>query len=89
VIEVLSPGAANQRRDRERKIEVYARLGVLEYWIADWRSRTIQVYRRQGDALALAATLENDDTLTSPLLPGFSQSVVFVFRSTRHDRGSS
>src|SRR5712692_6991789 len=48
VIEVLSPGSANVRRDREKKLAVYSRFGVDEYWIANWRNRTIIVYRRQG-----------------------------------------
>lgn len=75
VVEVLSPGAANERRDRELKLKLYSRQGVHEYWIVDWRLRTVQVYRRQQAALVLIATLESQDTLTSPLLPGFSWPV--------------
>lgn len=71
VIEVLSPGKANEERDREKKLALYSRRGVAEYWIADWRGVTVEVYRRAQDALALAATLRAGDTLTSPLLPGF------------------
>jgi Uma2 family endonuclease len=72
VIEVLSPGAANERRDRDKKLALYSRRGVQEYWIVDWRMRTVVVYRHQQGALVLIATLGSDDTLTSPLLPGFS-----------------
>jgi Uma2 family endonuclease len=72
VVEVLSPGARNERRDRDLKLELYSRQGVQEYWIADWLLRTIQVYRRQEAELRLVATLRGDDLLTSPLLPGFS-----------------
>jgi Uma2 family endonuclease len=72
VVEVLSPGAANERRDREVKLALYARRGVDEYWIVNWRMRTVQVYRRDGAALRPVATLQGQDTLTSPLLPGFS-----------------
>ena len=35
VIEVLSPGSENQRRDREIKLALYSRRAVTEYWIAD------------------------------------------------------
>jgi Uma2 family endonuclease len=72
VVEVLSPGAANERRDREKKLALYSRQGVEEYWIVDWRARAVEVHRREGAALRLAATLRDDDQLTSPLLPGFA-----------------
>lgn len=72
VVEVLSPGSANERRDREIKLSLYSRRGVDEYWIVDWRARTVEIYRRGESALHLTGTLTSDDTLTSPLLPGFS-----------------
>lgn len=75
VIEVLSPGNANERRDRELKLRLYSREGVREYWIADWRDHSVQVYRRNGVALDLVATLRDGDILTSPMLPGFSAPV--------------
>jgi len=33
VVELLSPGLENQRRDREAKLSLYSRQGVREYWI--------------------------------------------------------
>jgi Uma2 family endonuclease len=72
VVEVLSAGTANERRDRELKLKLYSRQGVGEYWIVDWRLQLVQVYRRQDAALHLVATLNNDDPLESPLLPDFS-----------------
>lgn len=72
VIEVLSPGAANERRDREAKLRLYSRQRVEEYWIVNWRTKSVQIYRREGGELRLAETLGRDDTITSPLLPGFS-----------------
>ena len=72
IVEVLSPGRANQQRDREAKLGLYSRRGVREYWIVDWQVRQVEVYRRRDAALALEATLLESDTLTSPLLPGFA-----------------
>jgi Uma2 family endonuclease len=71
VVEAVSPGPANERRDRELKPKLYSRQGVQEYWIVDWRLHTIQVYRRAEQALQLVATVTDGDVLTSPLLPGF------------------
>ena len=79
VIEVLSPGSANERRDREAKLKLYSQRGVSEYWIVDWRARQIEVYRRHEAKLHLIATLFNPDTLDSPLLPGFACPVASLF----------
>ena len=74
-VEVISPGAENEARDRRLKLQLYSRYGVKEYWIVDWRKRSIQVYRRVDAALALQGTLYEDDMLTSPLLPGLRSRV--------------
>ncbi len=79
VIEVISPGRANERRDREAKLKLYSRRGVLEYWIIDWLRRQIEVYRRHDLALHLLASLQEEDTLKTPLLPGFSCSLAKLF----------
>jgi Uma2 family endonuclease len=72
VVEVLSPGRANEQRDRDIKLGLYSRCGVHEYWIVDWRQWSVAVYRREQAALRLAATLYEPDTLESPLLSGFA-----------------
>lgn len=79
VIEVLSPGSANERRDREAKLQLYSRRAVSEYWIVDWRLRSIDVYRRDQAQLHYVATLFETDKLESPLLPGFSCLVALLF----------
>lgn len=79
MIEVLSPGSTNERRDREAKLKLYSRRGVIEYWIASWQERRIEVYRRENAMLRLAATLYENDTLQSPHLPGFSCRVGQIF----------
>jgi Uma2 family endonuclease len=75
-VEVLSPGSANERRDRESKLDLYSRRGVTEYWIVDWRRHNVQVFRRVEQGLALVTTLGDGESLTSPLLPGFEIPIV-------------
>lgn len=75
VVEVLSSGPKNEERDRELKLKLYSRQGVREYWIADWRDVTVRIYRRERAVLRQVATLTAEDTLTSPLLPGFAWPV--------------
>lgn len=79
VVEVLSPGEQNQRRDRELKLKLYSSYGVLEYWIADRQQQQLEVYRRDRGLLRLAATLYADDQLSSSLLPGFSSLIEQFF----------
>lgn len=82
VVEVLSPGASNERRDRDVKLSLYSRRGVDEYWIVDWRARQVEVFRRVEGQLALMTTLTGDDTLTTPLLPGFACSISTLWAPT-------
>ena len=63
-VEVLSPGSANERRDREVKLKLYSRRGVLEYWIVDWRTQQVEVYRQQNGMLCQVGTLSASETLT-------------------------
>ena len=79
VVEVLSPGEENERRDREVKLKLYSLRGVQEYWVVDWRLQQIEVYRRERATLGLVATLFTNDELSSPLLPGFICPVARLF----------
>ncbi|HXM35513.1 MAG TPA: Uma2 family endonuclease [Pyrinomonadaceae bacterium] len=56
-----------------------SRRGLDEYWIIDWRSRDVAVYRRQEAGLQLIGTLKGSDTLQTLLLPGFSSLVNTLF----------
>jgi len=79
VVEVLSPGRENERRDREVKLALYARQGVQEYWIVDWQQQAVELYRRIGDDLGHVATLVGNDVLTTPLLPGFAHPIAMLW----------
>lgn len=79
VVEVLSSGTENVRRDRELKLRLYSARGVREYWIIDWQVQQMEVYRRESTALTLIATLFPGDEITSPILPGFRMSIASLF----------
>lgn len=80
VIEVVSPGAANARRDRELKPAVYARRGAVEYWIVDWLRREIEVYHNNQGEMNLAVLFREGETLVSTLLDGFAMPLAPLFR---------
>lgn len=86
VIEVLSPGSANERRDREAKLHLYSRRGADEYWIVNWMLRCLDVYRRDQMQLHYIATLFEGDRLESPLLPGFLCTVAELFERIPRER---
>ncbi|APB32646.1 Uncharacterized protein conserved in cyanobacteria [Gloeomargarita lithophora Alchichica-D10] len=79
VVEVLSPGKANQDRDRLAKLKLYSLQGVREYWIVDPGTQQVELYRRQEAQLVRVATLLPEDELTSPVLPGFGCRVGAFF----------
>jgi Uma2 family endonuclease len=79
VVEVLSQGSANERRDRETKLALYDRYGTPEYWIVDRFERQVDIYRRDTGSLSLVVQVQADEMLTSPLLPGFACPVETLF----------
>jgi len=79
VVEVLSPGPTNERRDRATKLKLYSRRGVLEYWIVSWREQRLEIYRRDEAILKLHSTLYKTDQVQSPHLPGFMCQVSQFF----------
>ena len=83
VVEVLSPGSENVKRDRETKLAIYSEEGVREYWIVDQQQRTIDVYRQRDGALEHVETIPERGVLESPLLPGFRLEVERIWPPAR------
>src|SRR4026207_769321 len=50
MIEVVSPGSANSRRDRVDKLQLYSKQGAPEYWIVDPGKLTVDQYVLQGSS---------------------------------------
>ncbi|NET56935.1 MAG: Uma2 family endonuclease [Symploca sp. SIO2E6] len=79
VVEILSKSKKDRQRDLELKLKLYSTQGVQEYWICDRYKQEVKVYRREQGFLKLVATLFAQDTLITPLLPGFSCLVGELF----------
>lgn len=82
-VKVLAPGAENERRDREVKLKLYSWCNAKEYGIVNWCERTLEVYRRQDGVLELYKTLDQNDVVASPLLPGFRCQVGELFPAVK------
>jgi Uma2 family endonuclease len=76
-VEVLSPGTL--RNDRGRKMQMFVRYGVPEYWILDPFARTIEMLLLQEQQYVVAASGGCQATLASPLQPDLSVTVARVF----------
>jgi Uma2 family endonuclease len=79
VVEVLSPGTKNVKRDRQIKPARYAYWGMREYWLVDRFARQVEVFRLDGETYTRADALAVSDSLTSPILPGFACPVGELF----------
>lgn len=80
VIEILSPGASNERRDRHVKRSLYASRGVSEYWLIDPENQAVELHRRnEAGELVFDKSMLQSDELTSSLLPGFALRVDTLF----------
>jgi len=72
VIEVLSSGVENERRDKVIKLKLYADQGVQEYWLVDWRMQQVEIYRLNQQELKLVKRLTINEKISTPLLQNFS-----------------
>ncbi|HYL04554.1 MAG TPA: Uma2 family endonuclease [Thermoanaerobaculia bacterium] len=79
-IEVLSPSSV--RIDRVRKLSLFERHGVREYWLADPATDTLEVYRLTAEGrLTLQESLSHaaGDVLKTPLLAGLRIALSEIF----------
>lgn len=77
VIEVLSP--STEKRDRTVKLKMYARFGVLEYWLPKEKTATVEIFRLLDGELVPVVRLGKSDVLTSPLFPGLEIPLDEIF----------
>ena len=78
IVEVLSP--STRERDLGVKARLYARSGVLEYWVADPEVETLATHRLTDEGYRLAGPYRAGETVQSPLFPGIILAVSDLFR---------
>ena len=71
VAEFVSEGRRNRHRDYVEKRAEYLAAGVREYWIIDRFERTLTACRADGPDVCVG----ENESYTTPLLPGFELSV--------------
>lgn len=71
VIEIVSSGAENRRRDYEAKRALYRDRGAREYWIIDPEEHAVHVLVRAGGDFR-EVVLRGGERLTTPLVPAWT-----------------
>ena len=70
VVEFVSPGRRNWRRDYVEKRDEYLAAGVKEYWVIDRFERTLTVFDETAKGMERQVTRESH-VYSTRLLPGF------------------
>ena len=69
VVEILSPG--NTRRKVSEKLDDYARVGVPEVWVANPKSKTLDIQVLSEDKYRSVSVCSAGQRVPSKVLPGF------------------
>ena len=77
VVEILSP--TTESNDKGRKLRMFARYEVPEYWMIDIDERAIEIRSLRGDFYVVTVKASGDAEVTSPLLPDFSFALSRLF----------
>ncbi len=76
-VEFLSP--SNRENDLERKMKLYLKHGVPQYWIGDPERRTIRVLENGGSAWIEKGTFGAGDVIRPTGMPGVEVAVSEVY----------
>ncbi len=77
IVEIISKGTMD--KDRGLKKDLYEQFGVREYWIADPRNRSIEVYRLDNNRYGLFSFAAEEGIIRSSVLPDLELEVAEIF----------
>jgi Uma2 family endonuclease len=83
VVEILSP--TTESNDRGRKLRMFARYGVPEYWILDINERALEIRSLRGSFYEVTVKASGDAVVTSPLLTDLSFTLSRLFEDVTSD----
>lgn len=66
VVEVISPGKANQARDRDRKRAQYAARGIPEFWLINPKQQVVTVLKLEADQYREVGRFQGSAAIASP-----------------------
>ncbi|MCX7903418.1 MAG: Uma2 family endonuclease [Caloramator sp.] len=77
IVEVLSP--SNASYDYIKKMDLYSRFGVEEYWIASSKGKTIQVFVLKDGVYIEYGTYSKDDFVESAIFSDLKINLTEIF----------
>jgi len=78
IVEILSP--SNPNYDRQTKFNLYQQSGVKEYWLVDYRSKTVEIFNLIANRYLLSGQYGEGETAPSTELKGFEVAVETLFK---------
>ncbi|CAN5558670.1 Uma2 family endonuclease [soil metagenome] len=81
VVEILSPGRANARRDLQIKRELYEMYEVEEYWVVNPFDKEVSVFKRDKSKLKQAKIYKGDEELATKVLTNFKLNIKKLFEN--------
>ncbi len=85
VVEVVSEGEENRRRDIETKRQEYARARIPEYWIVDPENQRVTVLVLKEAKYREHGVFGPGETATSAILPGLAVAIADLFAAEPDD----
>lgn len=83
VIEILSPATASY--DKKQKSRLYFKHGVKEYWLVDPDVKFVDVYAAGEKEWRWMGAFDQEDVLTTAILPGLEISLAEVFKGLKRE----
>jgi Uma2 family endonuclease len=80
IVEILSP--STQAQDRVRKLHLYAKSGVKEYWLIQPECETVEVLHLREGSYAVATSCTKEDEFRSPSFPSWQLDLTELFGDT-------
>lgn len=77
-VEVISP--SSQKVDRITKFDLYAAVGVREYWLVDPAMQTVEIYTQHENTYIRHGAFTDESPVTSPLLPTLNAPAKELFQ---------
>lgn len=75
---MISPSSI--RLDRKVKFDAYEQAGVAEYWIADAKTRSVEVYTLSNNEYALLGQYTDDELIEFKVLAGLQIKTSTLFQ---------